>query len=259
MTARVLTTLCLSLALFGANAQSTQPKPAAGDPAKPAVRETPPDQKAYNEASKITDNEKKIAALEKLKTDFPGSMYASIADSQIFSTLIQKMPEQKDRIRKAAKAMFAVSVAWDKIASKREMFPTMASRGSTATRIADQLATGDLLLQDAESYARRGVKALRENVWMAEQREASAKQKMKIPSREELHKDFAETRASRIGTLGRVELKLGHTALARKLLEESYAVTPSDAKVAAALGELAAKSGDDATKKKAEKTLSKIK
>src|ERR1039458_8774883 len=105
MTARVLTALCFSLALAGAGAHTppaATPTPAAADPAKPSVRETPPDQKAYNEATKITDNEKKIAALEKLKTDFPGSMYASIADSQIFSTLIQKMPEQKDRIRKAA-------------------------------------------------------------------------------------------------------------------------------------------------------------
>jgi thiol-disulfide isomerase/thioredoxin len=41
-------------------------------------------------------------------------------------------------------------------------------------------------------------------------------------------------------------MKLGRAAEARKLLEESYAVTPSDAKVAAALGEMAAKSGDDA-------------
>jgi thiol-disulfide isomerase/thioredoxin len=254
MTARILTALCLSLALSGANAQTTPPappppKPAAGDeakPAAPAVPETTPDEKAYTEAGKITDPEKKIAALEKLKTDFPGSTYLSAAASQIFSTLIQKMPEQKERIRKAAKAMFAASVAKDKATSRENRFATVASRGSTATRIADQLVTGGMLLQDAESYARRGVEALRRNVWMAEQREAYARRKQEIPPPEELAKDFAEARASRIGMLGRVELKLGRTSEARKLLEESYAVTPSSATVAAALGELAAKSGDDA-------------
>ena len=41
-------------------------------------------------------------------------------------------------------------------------------------------------------------------------------------------------------------MKLGHTAEAQKLLEESYAVTPSNVNVIAALGELAAKSGNDA-------------
>ena len=66
MTARILTALCFSLALSGANAQTTPPE------AKPAVRETPPDQKAYAEAGKITDPEKKIAAYEKLEDGLPG-------------------------------------------------------------------------------------------------------------------------------------------------------------------------------------------
>src|ERR1035438_10070472 len=251
MTARVLTALCFSLALAGAGAQTTPPAappptPAAGDPAKPSVRETPPDQKAYNEATKIGDPEKKIAALEKLKTDFPGSMYASIAGSQIFSTLIQKMLEQKDRIRKAAKAMFAEAVAKDKSASKANTFATTAARGSTATRIADLLLIGNLLLRDAESYARKGVEALQENVWTAERRESYAKRKQKIPPPEELAKSFAEARAGRIATLGLVEMKLGRIAIAQKLLEESYAVEPSIVTVAAGLGELAAKAGNDA-------------
>jgi tetratricopeptide (TPR) repeat protein len=235
MTARILTALCLSLALSRANAQPTPPAP-----------DTPPDEKAYTAAAKITDPEKKIAALEKLKKDFPGSTYISAATSQILSTLIQKMPERTDRIRQAAKAVFAVSVARDKAASKENKAATLTNRGSTAARIADQLATAGLLLKDAESYARRGVKALSENVWMAEQRADYAREKMHMPSQELMAKDFAETRASRIGTLGRVELNLGRTAEALKLLEESYAVAPSDVKVAAALGELAVKSGDDA-------------
>jgi thiol-disulfide isomerase/thioredoxin len=235
MTARVLTVLCFSLALSWTDAQTV-----------PADRETPPDQKAYNEAMKIADPEKKIAALERLKIDFPDSRYAATADTPIFSTLIQKLSEQTDRIRKAAKVVFAHSVAWDKSVSRKNAFVTTANRGNSATFIADQLVTAGLLLKDAESYARKGVEALRENVWTAEQREAYARRKQKIPPPEEFARDFAEVRASRIGTLGRVEMKLGRTAEARKLLEESYAVTPSDAKVAAALGEMAAKAGDDA-------------
>ena len=254
MTARILTALCLSLALSGVNAQTTPPappapKPAAGDeakPAAPAVPEVPPDEKAYREAGKIADPEKKIAALEGIKKNFPDSRYVSAANSQIFSTLIQKMPERTDRIRKAAKAVFAVSVARDKAASQENKVATLTNQGSTATRIADQLATAGLLLKDAEIYARRGVKALRENAWMAEQRAAYTRGKMNVPSQELMAKGFAETRASRVGTLGRVELQLGRSAEALSLLEESYAAAPSDAKVAAALGELAVKSGDDA-------------
>src|ERR1017187_7026691 len=104
MTARILTALCLSLALAGANAQTTPPappapKPAAGDEAKSAASDTPPDEKAYREAGKMADPEKKIAALEGIKKDFPDSRYVSAANWQIFNTLIQKMPDQKERIR----------------------------------------------------------------------------------------------------------------------------------------------------------------
>lgn len=251
MTARILTALCLALALSSAMAQTTPtaaqpPKPAAGDEAKPSVRETPPDQKAYVEAGRITDPEKKIAALEKFKTDFPDSMFKSAADSQLLNTLIQKLPDQTDRIRKVAKAMFAEAVAKDKAASKENVIITEANRGSTANRIAEQLLSGNILLKDAEAYAHKGVDTMRENIWIAERRESLAKRKAKIPPQEELVKSFAEARAARLATLGRVELKLGNTAIAQKLLEESYAVTRSNVPVAAALGEIAAKNGNDA-------------
>ena len=251
MTARTFAALCFSIALYGASAQTTPPptpapKPAAGDEAKPAVRETPADQKAYTDANKIADPEKKIEALRKIKADFPDSVYVSAAESAAFSTLVEKLPEQTDRIRKTAKAIFATAAAKDKAASKGSVIVTTAARGSAANNIANQLLTGGILLKDAQSYARKGVDSMRENVWIAERREALGKRKQKIPPQEELAKDFAEMRAARVATLGRVELKLGRTAEAKKLLEESYAVTTSNVAVTAALGELAAKAGDDA-------------
>ncbi|MEO8592740.1 MAG: Omp28-related outer membrane protein [Candidatus Solibacter sp.] len=244
MTARILPVLCCSLALAGAMAQTTPP--ATGENAKPEVRESPSDQKAYAEAQKIADPEKKIEALEKLTRDFPDSTYASSADSLIFSTLVERLPAQEARIRKTAKQMYAGATAKDKAASKDSVIASTVNRGSTANRIADQLVSAGILLKDADSYARKGVEALRENVWMAERREALAKRKQKIPPQDELAKSFAEARAARIATLGRAQLKLGRTAAAQKLLEESYAVTPSNVAVTAALGELAAKAGNDA-------------
>jgi thiol-disulfide isomerase/thioredoxin len=248
MTSRFLAALGLSLALVGAYAQTTptDPKPAGGDEAKPAVRETPPDQKAYTDATRITDADKKIEALEKFRKDFPDSMYASSVDSTILTTLIQKMPDQKARIKKTAQAMYAASTAKDKAASKNNTIVTMDSRGFAAGRIADQLLSGDILLKDAESYAKKSLDSLQQSVWMSEQREAFQKRKQKIPSDEELTKRFQQLRAGRLATLGQVENKLGRTAMAQKLLEEAYAVNPASAPVAAALGEMAAKAGNDA-------------
>ena len=72
MTARILTAQRFALAVSRAIAQTG-----------PSAGEMPPDQQAYTEANKIADPEKKIAALGKLKTDFPDGVYASLADSQI--------------------------------------------------------------------------------------------------------------------------------------------------------------------------------
>jgi len=249
MTVRTFAALCFSLALSGANAQTTPtpaPKPAGDEAKPPAAREIPPDQKAYTDAMKLTDPEKKIEALQKLKKDFPDGVYAGTVDSAVFSTIVDKMPDNKDRILKTAKAIYAEAESKDKAASKGNVIVTTAARGSAANNIANQLLSAGILLKDAQGYARKGVDAMRENVWISERREALAKRKQKIPPQEELAKNFAEARAARVATLGRVELKLGHTREAQKLLEESYAVNKSNLAVTAALGELAVKAGDDA-------------
>jgi hypothetical protein len=219
-------------------AEAPKPAPDADKP-KPAAPEVAPDLKAFNEAGKIADPEKKIQALEKWKTDYPHSAMRSAADSSILSTLIKKFPDQKDRILKQAKAMYHAADAKQK--------------GSTANNIAGQFLDAGLLLKDAESYATKSVESMQEARFLKEQKESysvdlksGARRKATPPSDDELRKRFRESRATRLATLGRIELKLGQTDRGRKVLEESYFANPSQPLVAAALGELAAKSGDDA-------------
>jgi thiol-disulfide isomerase/thioredoxin len=243
MTRLYVPILCLSLVLTTATAQIP---PAGDDPKPPAVREIPPDQKAYTEASKLTDPEKKIAALEKLKKDFPDAMYATIADLSILSTMLKGLPDEKVRIRKTADAMYKAAVAKDKAASKDRVIVTTRERESAAQRIADAFLNADKFLKDGETYAKRSLDPMRQAIWISEQREAIAKRKQPIPDQNELIKRYNQARAPRLATLGRIEIKLGHDALGQKLLEESYAVTPANLVVAGALGELAAKAGNDA-------------
>jgi thiol-disulfide isomerase/thioredoxin len=219
----VVRTLCLSLALFGAVAQTPEP-------AKPADS-TPPDIKAINEAGKITDPEKKIEAYQKVKKDFPDSVGASVADSRVLSTLVKKMPDQKARILKQARSNYRAAAAKD--------------RGSEAFNIASEFLNANMLLKDAEGYARKGVQSMVLATYLQEQVAGFEKRKQKPPSGEELQKRFRENRARRVAVLGRIELKLGKNAQGQKLLEEVYSVTPDNGLVNAALGELAAKAGDD--------------
>ena len=71
-----LPAVLLSLVLSAA-AQTTEPA------RTPAVRETPPDLKAYSEASRIGDPQEKIEALEKFMHDFPHSARVRSADYSI--------------------------------------------------------------------------------------------------------------------------------------------------------------------------------
>src|ERR1017187_3611460 len=96
----VLSALFLALAIPAANAQTSEPDKAAppagqstSGTSAPAAsgREMPPDTKAYQDATRITDPAKKIEALEKFKKDFPNSTSITAANVNILSTLASKM------------------------------------------------------------------------------------------------------------------------------------------------------------------------
>ncbi|SPF34420.1 conserved exported hypothetical protein [Candidatus Sulfopaludibacter sp. SbA4] len=237
MTARLaIPAIYCALALYGASAQTAEPpKPAPEAAAKPAEEkkapETPPDLKAYREATKETDPEKKIAALEKWKADFPESNMKDSADSAILNTLVTKLPSQETRIREFAAQMYKHAAEKDK--------------GATAYDIADDFLTANLLLKEAEGYAKKALETMRLSTYLRDQLARYEKRKEKPPSSEELHKRFRESRAPRLAVLGRLELKLGHEAKGQKLLEDSYAGNPNNGAVLSELGVLAAKSGDE--------------
>jgi thiol-disulfide isomerase/thioredoxin len=221
-----------SCALF---AQTTPPAAEAAKPSaeavKPAARETPPDQKAYTEAMRITDPAKKIEALEKFKTDFPSSSYRQVVGTAILSTLVTKLPEQQDRIRNLAREIYRKA--------------DRKNRGSTAATIADQLLNGGVLIKEARDYANQALKSMLLATYMQDQIAGYERRKQKPPAGEELQKRFRESRASRLTTLGRIEMKLGHAAKGKQLLEEAYAATPANPALLSALGEIAAKEGED--------------
>jgi thiol-disulfide isomerase/thioredoxin len=218
MNSRIAAAVCYSLAVFWAGAQ-------------PADHETPPDQKAYMDASKISDPAKKIEAMEKVAADFPDSDFRGFAEQSVLSTLVKKMPDQLDRIRQSAKSQYAHA--------------TDDNKGSVASRIADVLLSGPVLLKDAEDYAKKGVDAMQQSKYVEDQRKAYEKRKQTAPAEEELVKRFQQSRANRVATLGQIELKLSQTVKGRKLLEEAYAANPGLTDVAGTLGEMAAKAGTD--------------
>ncbi len=216
--------LGLSIGNTIGHAQTETPKPAP-------VRETPADQKAYNDASRTMDPKAKLEALEKFKTDFPKSDMRPAADSAILSTLVKKFPGQKGRIMKQAKMMYAGAEA--------------RNQGSTANEIATEFVDSGRFLREAEHYAKIGVADMQEARYVKELKEGVEKRKGKMPSEDEIARRYRESRAARVATLGRVEVARGQVARGQKLLEEAWADNPKLVVVGATLGELAYNAGND--------------
>ncbi|HUI58485.1 MAG TPA: hypothetical protein VLY04_26115 [Bryobacteraceae bacterium] len=250
MKARTLcSALFVSFAIIAASAQTADPaktaqpaqkaNPPATQAAPKPARETPADQKAFQDATRILDPTQKIAALEKFKKDFPHSGMVDAATMSIFSTMAQKMPDQKERILQLAGTIY------HNAHGKKE-------KGQVARTLADTLLTNDLLLSDARDYARKSLDAMNQAEFVKDQkaafkkRSSGSKDERKPPSDADLIKRFQESRATRVATLGRIEFKLGNKTEAQKLLDESYAANPKQPAVAGALGELAEQAGDNA-------------
>ena len=95
-------------ATIGAQTAATKPAPSpTASPAPVAAVSPPPEQKAYDEARRIKDPEKKIEALEKLVKDFPDRFQAFQARNEILDTLIRNFPTQTERIKAAAERYLA--------------------------------------------------------------------------------------------------------------------------------------------------------
>lgn len=187
-----------------------KPKEPAPAPAPSPGRQTPPEMRAYTDAIKISDPEKKIEALEKIPVDFPkATSIRSMVHSAIFDTLVKTWPEKKDRI---------LAEAGKVIDSAPEQF-----RSTSYNTVANKLIDAGILLDEAEQFASKGLELVED----------------------EHNKRLRLSKATHLATLGRVYLKKGSIAEAEKALKEAYAANPQLPAAAFGMAELAEKTGDD--------------
>jgi hypothetical protein len=155
-----------SLAITGLHAQSmAQAEPAAQAPA----RDTPPDQKAYQDAVKITDAAPRIKALEEFRNNFPDSPNVAPATMAIFSTLAHKMPDQQKRIRD-----FGRNVYGNEKDKKTQV--------SLANELASNLLDANVLPKEAKRYATISLNGLDQASYLKDQHDAFEKRKAANPA-----------------------------------------------------------------------------
>ena len=201
--------LCVGFITPAQTVVTTQNPLPSSSPAA-ARPEPPPEQKAYDEARRIKDPQKRIEALEKVSKDFPNAFVASQARYEVLDLNIKNFPKDTERIRAAA----------DKILEPVKSIPI--SLGSAQLSVASRLLDGGVMLDWAEELARTG----------ANQYET------------EMAKNLRRSKARNADTLGRIYLKQGKLKLAERTLKQALLDDPELNTSTIGLGQIAEKSGD---------------
>ncbi|HET9532792.1 MAG TPA: tetratricopeptide repeat protein [Blastocatellia bacterium] len=178
-------------------------------PSAPAQSPMPADRKAYMEAARIKEPDKKIAAMEKFIADFPRSQSVTFAHQAIFEVLVKNHPDQKDKI--LASAGKAVETASDFL--KTSLYNDLAAK----------LFEAGILLDEAEKLAIKGLAV----------------------TEEELAKQARHLKTGYYATLGHIYLKQGKLADAEKNLKQAYEFNPQLSSASIGLAELYLKQGNE--------------
>jgi hypothetical protein len=218
---------------------------AQAKPDQPAV-EQPEDFKAFNEASKTADPQKRIDALHKFMTDWPDSMLVSMASSEISAQLTSS-------IQQASKSLLS------EIDKQVQLSPGSAML--TYSRVASDFLRAGVLLEDAEKLAEKGLASTTEQKFVDDARAARSKPKPTAPLKgtqgggvswnmqgprivtwtpprqgpaptqprertdDELRAQFRSQRGQLQNTLAQIYLKRGKSVEAEKTFKEVYANT----------------------------------
>jgi len=183
---------------------SPTPSPAQS-PAPVAPPAPAPEQKAYDEARRIKDVEKRIEALEKVTKDYPDKFVTFQARSDVLDAYIKNFPTRTDKIRAAAESIFEPS-----------KFSPL-SLGTNYMNIAAKLMEAGLMLDWAEELATKG-SAMYEG---------------------EMARGMRRQKARSQDTLGRIYMKQGKTKLAKNYLKQALVNDPELSSSMIALGEIA--------------------
>ena len=216
----------LSLLALGTIAPNSLSAQAQG----PTQIEVAPDIKAYREAIRHPDPQRRIDALEQFLIDYPKSRYAAAIPNLILDLLIKG--GQKEKILAQANRIVDGAPEND--------------RSRTCHTIAVKLIGAGILLDEAEGFAVKAVSDLKEGRFLEAQRQTYLDRGQTPPPDSSLLRGFNSTRATYLATLGQVYLKNGRDAEAEKAFKDARKANPSLASAAIGLGTVAAKAGDNA-------------
>ncbi|HEY3129390.1 MAG TPA: tetratricopeptide repeat protein, partial [Acidobacteriota bacterium] len=166
----------LFLAPAAQSPQATSEKPSFQTGPQP--REMPADMKAYMEAARIPDPQKKLEALQKFLVDFPNSQGAASANQAILEVLVKNWPDKKDQIQAQADKVIKAANSPGRAYLLNSVATTLMEAGMVD--LAEDFASKSLAAIDEEVRPRRAASlAILGRVWLKKGKTAEAEKALK--------------------------------------------------------------------------------
>ncbi len=194
-------------------AQTPTPAPA---PAQ-APRVVPPDMQALNAANALTDPAAKLAAYEKMRTDFPESTNLAGVDSQILNTLVNNFP---DRVAD-------ITTVFERLIARFASTASPEARLSQTSAPVTLLASKKLLLDRSETLMKAALAGLDAEKYAQTQRETAQRANRPEPTAAAIETSFGAVKARGLETLARVYVAKGDDAKALATYQECVKASPA--------------------------------
>lgn len=214
-----LVVVVVSVAVLAGQAQN--PPPAAGQapaPAPaPAPRPAPPELTALTAAVRLTDPAAKLAALEKIRTDFPQASNLATVDAQILTTLANNFPDRLPEI----------TAVFDRVIARIPADATPDARLTQTISPINVVVAKKLLLDRASDLMTSAMSALTSDAYAASQRATAARLKQPEPTAARIESGYSSLRARGLETQARIATARGDAAGAERLYREAVDANPA--------------------------------
>src|SRR6187402_1810031 len=192
----------------------------------------PADQRAFSEASAISDQGQRLDAMVKAIESYPKSSRVFITQKYIFDTLIQYFPDRTSEIETQTRLI---------LKDEQAPLPKPFLEIYMASGLAEARGTG-INLPLAEEMAKDALSSYSsEDVFINEALGDAKKYHEPPPSMALLHSDFISSRAGALATLSQIYLDQKRITLATAKANEAYSLAPAMSEANLVKGELALK------------------
>jgi hypothetical protein len=195
----LLVVFFVGLAVLTGSARQARGQGAAGAPPAPAPaqagqRTVTPDMQALNAANALTDPAARLAALEKIRTDFPESTNLAGVDSLMLSTLVGSFPDR----------LPAITTVFDRIIARIPADATPDTRLSATAAPVNTLVAKKLLLDRSEPLLTSALGALDPEKYAQSRRDAAKRANQAEPTAAAIESSFGAVKARGLETLAKV-------------------------------------------------------